>query len=188
MERRNERGPSPNHGRLLIVLAALLLLALMSPVRPGLVIGHSLEPFISSHQPCAILRDYYATHPPRCGELVLFAYEGEWLVKIVAGVPGDEIFYVVENSAGDQTLILLPPTQARRLWEQGSLQVRRLVVPQGSVFVVGGNSASLDSRDFGPLPVEALRARLIPVLSPLKAGGHLPLATTLRVGDRAQYY
>ena len=43
-----------------------------------------------------------------------------------------------------------------------------VTVPRGAVFVLGDNrSSSIDSRDFGPVPVADVRGRVLAKVSPL---------------------
>lgn len=172
--------------RRLCLLGTVTMVALLCPVRLGLIVGNSLEPHISTRQPCLILRDEYADHQPQRGDLVLVRFEGDYLVKFIAAVPGDSIYYGLDHEGDEVVRTVLPATQGRNSWERGNAVVRRLVVPAGTVFVMGGNPGSFDSRDFGPVPFAALRGRVVPVWRPLSTNGHLPFATALYASGPAR--
>jgi len=170
----------PNEtARRLAVLGAVLMVALLCPVRLGLIVGNSLEPHISSRQPCLILRDEFADRLPQHGDLVLIRFDHEYLVKFVAALPGETVYYGLDRDGNDIVRTVLPTAQGQKAWRRGNEVVERLIVPPGTVFVMGGNPGSYDSRDFGPVPVDEVRGRVVPVLRPLSPNGHLPFATAL---------
>ncbi len=172
--------------RRLCLLGTMTMVALLCPVRLGLIVGNSLEPHISTRQPCLILRDEYANQQPQRGDLVLVRLQGDYLVKFIAAVPGDAIYYGIDREGAEVIRTVLPATQGHASWASGNRVVRRLVVPDGAVFVMGGNPGSFDSRDFGPVPFDALRGRVVPVGRPLSPDGHLPFATALYASGPAR--
>src|SRR3954447_3949695 len=96
---------------------------------------------------------------------------GPWLIKRLVGLPGDVIAIKdgrlwrngipLEESWSDPTLI-------------DSVYFGPVQVPAGQVFVMGDNGGdSRDSRDFGTIDEQALRARVVGIAWPLSRFGGL---------------
>ena len=89
-------------------------------------------------------------------------YAGEYLIKRIVGLPEDEIAFAL-----DGTTIRNDERQAETFVRRcrprhGCALPRSSTVPEGHYFVAGDNRRnSLDSRDFGPVPLEAVDGRVI---------------------------
>jgi signal peptidase I len=152
------------------ILSALLGIWGLSPCRVGVVMGHSMDPTLRSGQLIAIERNYYRTHRPRAGEIVVFRHGDTTYVKRVYAAEGETIFLLADGQAGARTLIQ-PVRRAHvervraAMRRSSQLTVRRLRVPLGTFFALGDSlSNSVDSRDLGPIAVEELIGRVRPLL------------------------
>ena len=90
---------------------------------------------------------------------------GQLLVKRVAAVAGDQV------GIADGVLVVNGNPVPERYVDQNlmdSVYFGPVTVPQGAVFVLGDNrSNSIDSRDFGPVPVADVHGRVLAKVSPL---------------------
>jgi signal peptidase I len=143
--------------RTLFLLGTLALAAIYKcqPVEVVVVVGHSMQPTLEPLQVALATRKFDEL---RRGDLVVFDQEGEQLVKRVAGLPGDRItryFYSgIWSIPRDE--------QDRKLYESLGVDKKSLIVPEGSVYVLGDNpNYSVDSRNFGPVPLENVRAKML---------------------------
>ncbi len=121
--------------------------------------------------------------PPQRGEVIVFEAPGDRdrdYIKRVIGVPGDVV--VIRDGAVYLNGRLLqepylPGGAVTHLTR--SDQKNRWKVPQGSLFVLGDNRFnSLDSRDWGYLPVENVVGRAVWAYWPLDKWGGLPRMAT----------
>lgn len=92
-------------------------------------------------------------------------HTGQLLVKRVAAVAGDQV------GIADGVLVVNGKPVPERYVDQNlmdSVYFGPVTVPRGAVFVLGDNrSSSIDSRDFGPVPVADVRGRVLAKVSPL---------------------
>ncbi len=90
---------------------------------------------------------------------------GQLLVKRVAAVAGDQV------GIADGVLVVNGAAVPERYVDQNlmdSVYFGPVTVPRGAVFVLGDNrSSSVDSRDFGAVPVADVRGRVLAKVSPL---------------------
>lgn len=103
------------------------------------------------------------------GDIVVFAFppgSGDRAIKRAAGLEGDR-----------QAVLAAPEGQANAMtWPPAPMQAksgerRDLIVPPGTVFLLGDNvSSSLDSRYFGPVPLSQIVGRVL---------CHIPRRTSL---------
>jgi signal peptidase I len=114
-------------------------------------------PVLGTGNPCAAVRADASPCPEPARR-----YGGEYLVKRIVGLPGDEIAI-----ARDGRLIRNGERQAEsyarpcRPRDMCALP-RPITVPREHYFVAGDNRRnSTDSRDFGPVPLEAVDGRVI---------------------------
>jgi len=101
------------------------------------------------------------------GDLVTFRnpQTGEEMLKRVVALPGDSVATIdavlhVNDEPVDEPYVDFSD------WE--GIFSARIVVPDGHVYVLGDNRGnSVDSRDFGPVPVERLDGRVLVRLWPV---------------------
>ena len=119
----------------------------------------------------------YRFHQPQRDDIIVFkSVEGsteggqEDLIKRVVGLPGDEI------SVQDGVLFVNGERQEEPYVNQRSPDTSSFgpeTVPKGEVFVMGDNRAdSLDSRFFGPVPLENIEGKAFLIFWP---PGHIKL-------------
>ena len=157
--------------------AALLLCGVFSPVRPGIVDGHSMSPTMHSGQPYLLDRTTYLVRPVQRGDVLVFDHAGSTYIKRVAATEGDSVYLVKDGSNSEDVLVMdwqLPILRRAIKHYPGRGVGFRLVrrqVPPGYIYVLGDNfDNSVDSREFGPVPTSAVRGRVIGV-----SGAHSPL-------------
>ncbi len=141
-------------------------------VRTPQVSGPSMTPHITSGEYVLINTLAYRFGSPNRGDIVAFRHDGdtpEIYIKRVVGVPGDQIRVDNGNVYIDGTKLDEPYV---RFTDRRSFP--RVVVPNGSVYVLGDNRAnSEDSRFFGPVPDADLIGRALAGIWPLGAIGAL---------------
>jgi signal peptidase I len=149
-------------------LSALLGVWGLSPCRVGVVMGHSMDPTLRSGQLIAIERNYYRSHRPRPGEIVVFRHGGMTYVKRVYAAEGETIFLLADGQPGARTFIQpVRRAQVQRvraaMRRHSQLTVRRMRIPAGCFFALGDAlNNSIDSRDLGPIGNEELIGRVQP--------------------------
>lgn len=136
-----------------------------------MVAGESMEPNLLPADGLLVTRTY---DRPIRGDVVVFrTIDGQEheqdLIKRVVGVEGD----TVSVDKGVATVNGVTEDASRFTtseWDRTS--VEELVVPAGSVFVMGDNRPiALDSRDFGPVPITAIRGKAVIRFSPIQRFG-----------------
>jgi signal peptidase I len=138
-----------------VPLAALLLaLSPLAVVHPFRVQGRSMDPALKDGELRLALRAW-AAGPARRGEVWLVEGPEGPAVKRVAGLPGESL----ELRDGDLRVDgrRIPPPEGARLERQEG----RWACGEGYFFLGDNRPASRDSRVWGPLPVRALRARVL---------------------------
>jgi signal peptidase I len=151
-----------------LALSVLLGVWGLSPCRVGVVMGHSMDPTLHSGQLIAIERNYYQTHAPRPGEIVVFRHGGMTYVKRVYAAQGETIFLLADGEPGARTFIQpVRRAQVERvraaMRRHSQLTVRRLRIPAGCFYALGDSlNNSIDSRELGPIGNEELIGRVQP--------------------------
>jgi signal peptidase I len=116
---------------------------------------------------CYVLdRSYYRAQALCRGDIVVFRKGGETYIKRIYALPGERVWLLKANDeSGDQ---LLEPTEAARFRRAhpGSrlpyFQVVFLTVAPGHCYVLGDNSVnSIDSRQFGSVPISSILGRVM---------------------------
>jgi len=129
---------------------------LVEPVR---VESASMEPTLRAGDHLLVDDRAYRDAPPRRGDLVVFEESGATLVKRVVAVAGDTVAIedgVLEvNGSAVEEPAVDPKTVDGMYYGPAR-------VPAGTVFVLGDNRRhSVDSRQFGPVPVARVTGRVI---------------------------
>ena len=151
---------------IIFAAAVMTLLLALCPIRIGIVVGESMAP--PYHTGSVYLVTGARRHPQiHSGDIIIFEHAGETYVKRVLAGPGERI-----NLAfwpGDHHSEVLDVWQLHYIrkairtgfWAQ-SLRIESGRVPAGHYFVAGDNAgASLDSREFGPIPADAIRGKVL---------------------------
>lgn len=144
----------------LVVVLAICLLAVFC-VEPVTVGSDSMRPTLQSGDRVLIDKVTFRFHGPQHGDIVAFdaPASGTLTVKRVVGVAGDRV------AIRDGVLWVAGHPRAEPyvdLKTIDSVYFGPTVVPPGTVFVMGDNRAeSIDSRDFGPVPLSEVVGRVL---------------------------
>lgn len=165
--------------RFYIGCAGLALCGLFSPVKLGIVSGHSMNPTMRSGQPYLLDRTTYLTQPVRRGDVLVFDHGSDTYVKRVAATAGDTVYLVKDGSSTEDLVVMdwqLPILRRAMKRYPGPIGIKlvRRRVPPGYIYVLGDNfDNSIDSRDYGPVPVSAIRGRVMGVSRSYSPLAHL---------------
>jgi signal peptidase I len=147
-------------------LLALLLVYLVCPFRLGIVCGASMEPTYHNGQAILVDRSYYRRHPVARGDVILLRQDGRTLIKRVFALAGDSFHVLVcPDEAGVNRYIVddqdVPRLRRVFRFAAAGRHVARIMIPSGGLYVLGDNtSASIDSRDFGTVPLTDVIGRV----------------------------
>lgn len=151
---------------LLALLRVALVLVLVAMVAHGLlfatyqVAGSSMWPTLGNGDRILVLEGALAD--PEVGDVVILEVDGEVLVKRLAAVPGDRI-------AMASGAVVLNGRYVREPYPRGDTEIDSFpeyVLAPRECFVLGDNRpVSIDSRDFGPVPLDALVGTVVMRLS-----------------------
>jgi signal peptidase I len=129
----------------------------------------SMCPAVCENEKFMVGMDAFNSRPPQRGDVILFEYEpaSANYLKRVIGVAGDIVARGSRNTilVNGRSLVLPPPcgqhnSYARLAFEGPDFQP--VTVPTGSLFVIGDNlDNSFDSRMFGPIRIEKVRAKAL---------------------------
>jgi len=144
----------------------------LCPFKVGMVRGSSMTPSMSPNQFFVLDRGYYRSHKPVQGEVIVFRHGGTTMIKRIIGLPGNTVWLF--DFKGDEPysdILTLPELPAMRLLAERKPQLGHLrffVVPDGKLFVAGDfRSGSVDSRTFGPIPMDEVYGRVVSAPPPL---------------------
>ena len=147
-------------------LLALLLIYLVCPFRLGIVCGASMEPTYHNGQAILVDRRYYYQHPVARGDVLLLRQDGRTLIKRVFALAGDSFHVLVcPDETGVNRYILdeqdIPRLRRAFRFATAGQRISRIRIPADSIYVLGDNtSASIDSRDFGTVPLTDVIGRV----------------------------
>ena len=137
------------------------------PVRPVIVTGNSMAPTLHHLQFALASRD--VTDLKR-GDVVVLDTPSGTAVKRIALLEGDSVVKYLWKGKW-----ILPVTdRMRQTLERGKAPRHVTRIPKGYIYVAGDNQiSSFDSRNYGPLPVSAVKLRIgdLPDVSPKVPGG-----------------
>lgn len=166
------------HKRTLILSLVFGLVATYQaqPYRPVVVVGESMSPTFASFQIVAATRTLGSIQR---GDVVVFRHEGTEYVKRVAGLPGDRITSYVQTGQ-----VVYPENTIFKRFMDLHYERQVMVVPRNSLFVTGDNrKVSVDSRQFGPIKIADVTAKLLDgasdqgIMPGLEISSVLPLRT-----------
>ncbi len=162
------------------VLALLLAIGLARAyvVAPYAVAAVSMEPALSDGDHILLNKLAFAMSDPKRGDVVVFdtatmaatvGMPNRTLVKRVIGLPGDVVQSIENNLEIDGEVIDDPWRGSTVTPAFGPIEV-----PAGMVLVLGDNRVgSVDSRTFGPVPIDALAGQVEVVIWPPKRAGRV---------------
>ena len=148
--------------RPLVILAgglALLVLARAFALEPFAVSSSSMAPTVLDGEHVIVNKLAYRIGRPRAGDLIVFRAPAteEIMLKRVVAVGGQRVGIEDGRLRVDGRAPPEPYVDHRRV---DSVYFGPVRVPRGAVFVLGDERAdSLDSRDFGPVPLAAIIGR-----------------------------
>lgn len=160
------RKVTATRGVLLSILGVLAGVRAASPLDTTIVLGHSMEPTLHSGTICALDRRYYRSHALSRGDVIVLRIDGRAYIKRVRALPGERLWMLrYDDRVGND---LMEPAQAARICrffpnrELPGCRLQKLTIPRDYCFVLGDNGeVSMDSRDFGPVPVGDILGRAI---------------------------
>ncbi|MEU4090563.1 signal peptidase I, partial [Streptomyces aureus] len=139
--------------------AAVLFWAGTFWVEPVRVESTSMEPTLRAGDHLLVDDRAYDHAPPRRGDLVVFDGSGTPLVKRVVAVGGDTVAIEDGVLEVDGRLVREPTVDPATV---DGMYYGPSRVPDGTVFVLGDNRRhSVDSRQFGPVPVTKVTGRVV---------------------------
>lgn len=157
--------------RLIIPLATvlgLLLLVFGIFFAPLQVTGDSMLPGLAEQDRVLVTRGYSA---PTLGDVVhIDAHElprarGEQVIKRVVALAGDTV-----RVEGGRAVVNGAPeaTEAPLIVSDSDVSTAEITVPDGYVYVLGDNRpVSLDSRFYGPVPLDLVKGRVVFLFTPV---------------------
>jgi len=181
----------------MVIVAALLISMLIkafifSTYQVNMV---SMENTLFEGHNVIVYKTNYFFNAPKHGEIIVFMHEeGQFkslfkylpvrnpgevdYIKRVIGLPGDQIDiredgYVYRKSAGDNDFKKLDEAYTKGLTDTHGMQLP-FTVPEGKLFVMGDNrEQSLDSRQIGPIDIDAVIGKAVLRIWPLSQFGGL---------------
>lgn len=160
--RHRARRPAASRLTLISKVGALLIgAALLSPLRPAVVVGSSMSPTLEPGQ--VVWCERGSQLALRRGDVVLARVDGDVCVKRVFAVGGDHFWKTWGASRDESMPQLLDVGAPVGPWHRRypSFQFHEERVPSGMVYLVGDGISSVDSRKYGPVTTEALIGRVI---------------------------
>ncbi len=151
---------------IVLAMTCLAMGLLAAPFRPGIVLGESMAPTFHSGQVFVSAR-VNDQDVLRRGDVVLVSLNGQLLLKRIYAVGGQRVWGIGSGGVSGTVERVVSPREffaLRRLMSchPGLGELVQQTVPDGYVFLLGDSSEnSLDSRHFGPVPVESIRARVV---------------------------
>jgi signal peptidase I len=147
-----------------VALLGFTTLRAALPLTLTVVQGHSMEPTLRPGALSLLDRSYYRFHALSRGDIVVLRLRGETLIKRVYALPGERLTLLrYDDNTGNQLLTPAEAARLRRLYDSGFLPHSRVItftIPPGNCFVLGDNGrVSVDSRDWGPVPMSAILGR-----------------------------
>jgi len=150
----------------LLVVLGVVVVVWVIPIRPGVVLGESMSPSFHNGQVFLMSRVGDGTRLDH-GDVVVLNVDGELYLKRIEATGGQTIWGLDSTDVEGVPDIIVSPVdveEMRHLSQErpGVGRVVDLTIPPGHVFVDGDSEPrSYDSRHFGPVPVEAIRGRVV---------------------------
>ncbi|MCS7253376.1 MAG: signal peptidase I [Armatimonadota bacterium] len=136
------------------------------------VTSNSMAPTILQGERLLFLKGAYSNTVPRRGDIVVLQNplnKEELIVKRVVGLPGEFI-----ATYRGKVCISSKPIDEPYVGGIATIGLTPMLISDGHVYLLGDNrSASEDSRDFGPVPINKLLGKLLIRISPLNRFGRV---------------
>jgi signal peptidase I len=150
-----------------LLVGALLLALVCSPLKLGIVRGSSMNPSMGSGRMYLMDRSYFRSQPIKRDEILVFKREGISYIKRVLAAPGDTVYVLRQRGSfqdelvGDWQLPAVRRAVVRRPWKD-SMKLVPVRLTEGQYYVIGDNIMdSVDSRSFGPVSAEEIQGRVL---------------------------
>lgn len=182
---------------IMVIVAALLISMVIkafifSTYKVNMV---SMENTLFEGHNVIVYKTGYFFNVPKHGDIIVFMHEeGQFkslfkylpiknpgevdYIKRVIGLPGDQIDiredgYVYRKAVGESEFVKLEEPYAKGLTDSHGMQLP-FTVPEDKLFVMGDNrQQSLDSRQIGPIDIDAVIGKAILRIWPFKEFGSL---------------
>lgn len=120
---------------------------------------------------------YYRDHAVHRGDVVVFRRDDSNYIKRVVAGPGDTLYVLRSDNADDVVMDWELPalTKLAKVWPfRKTFRIIRRQVPPGCCYVLGDNlDCSVDSRSFGPIPVDSIRGKVLHAAPPCEQVEHV---------------
>lgn len=147
--------------------------------------GPSMRTTLAPNDRVLVNKLSYRLHDVNRGDVVVFdritlngsEVQHDDLIKRVIALGGETIAIRKCDVLVNGAVLVEPYVRTRSVDPAGNCRIANMdpvVVPRGSVFVMGDNRReSFDSREFGPIDVDLIRGRAFVVIWPMSAWGWL---------------
>lgn len=161
---------------LLCTLAFGMAGLVAQPKRVAVVVGESMAPTYRSGE---VLLTKPLDRPLRHGDVVVANGPVGPILKRVALLPGDYRIQWHNPTGWVDATMLGRPTKASSM-----SRLRKIPVPAGEVFLLGDNvKDSVDSRNFGPVPIESIRGLVVSARPAAKGSDVMKPTTRLWIAE-----
>jgi len=156
------RPPAPRLTAIAKVGALLIAGAVLSPIRPAVIVGSSMSPTLQPGQVVLCARTSQPASLHR-GDVVLAQVDGDVCVKRVFAVGGDHFWKTWGQSRDETSPQLLDVGTPLAPWKERypGFKFHRVRIPVGMVYLVGDGINSVDSRQYGPVATSSLIGRVV---------------------------
>lgn len=146
----------------IVFIGSLFIVIYLFIAAPNQIKGASMEPSFFNGEYIMTSKITYKFRKPHRGDVVVFKSlknpDIDYIKRII-GLPGDKV--EIKNSevyVNDHMLTENYISAKTNLWEGGFIQENvPVTVPEHMIFVMGDNRPrSADSREFGPIPLDAI--------------------------------
>ena len=146
-----------NHLHKFITFLIIVLAINLSPFKLIIVQGLSMYPSLKDKQILIAIR----TNNVNKNDVVVAYVEDSYIIKRVAYVAGDEIFYLFTNNS-EIPIIINKELYEKHKKNEKTASVQKIKIDKDKVFLLGDNSElSDDSRRFGCLNTDTIKYKII---------------------------
>lgn len=146
----------------IVFVGSIFIMLYLFIMQPNQVKGASMEPSFQSGDYIFTSKITYKFRPPQRGDVIVFRSPKNPdidYIKRIIGLPSDKI--LIQNgivSVNGNPLQESYISATTNLWDGGFVKdAVPITIPEGELFVMGDNRPrSSDSREFGPIPIDAI--------------------------------